>query len=136
MFKDNYSKECDFAILLPYINSSVEKSRARILNKNVSLSLYPLTKNYLVNHYLNTNYSNLKKSFSNVNCAADVYSYFIQSYGYRIGTGSDATASSAQSSGLNPFFGVNADLGFNFGSIGSYLWLILIGAGLLYWNKK
>lgn len=137
MSKDNYSKECSFDVLLPYINSGAEKSRARLINKNIKSSFYPLTKKTLVDYYLNTNYSNLKNSFSSVNCAADVYSYFVQSYGFKPGS-NDGTqnASGAQSSGLNPFFGINANLGFNFGSLGSYFWILLLGYGVYKLSEK
>lgn len=122
----NYSLECRFPVLLNFVNSSVEISRVTRLNKNISRALYPLTENFLKNYYSSTNYSNLKKTFKNGNCAADVYSYFVMSYGFVNGTGSNSGASGANSSGLNPFGLVNADLGFNLGGL-SWLWWLAIG---------
>jgi len=134
---DIFYLECGFPELLPFINSATEKNRAINFNRKIKASLYPLTKIFLQQHYLNTNYSNLKKTYKNVDCAADVYSYFISSYGQPVGSSTGTPgATGANSSGLNPFFGADVNLGFNFGSLGSWLWLLLIGAGALYLNRK
>jgi hypothetical protein len=134
---DIFYLECDFSVLLPFMNSQTEKMRVLNFNKKIKSSFYPLTKSFLQDYYLKTNYSHLKKSFKNVNCAADVYSYFVQTYGMPVGTSIGGNgAASANSSGLNPFFGAGVDLGFNLGSIGSWLWLFLLGAGFIYLNKK
>jgi hypothetical protein len=135
--EDIFYLECNFETLLPFINSEAEKRRVLSFNKNIKSSFYPITQKALQDYYLNTNYSNLKKSFKSVNCAADVYSYFVQSYGMRVGSSSgNEYATGGQSSGLNPFFGINADLGFNFGSFGSWLWLILLAGGYFLIKDK
>lgn len=136
MFNDiNYTLECDFSKLLPFINSQNEIDRAVKFNRYVKKSFYPLDEKFLKEYYNKTDFANLKKTFKNINCAADVYSYFLMSYGFKVGSeiGSDF-ASGANSSGLNPLFGINADLGFNLGAF-SWLWLLILAAGI-YVIKK
>jgi len=124
---DIFYLECGFAELLPFINSATEKNRAMTFNRKIKASFYPLTKSVLQNHYLNTNYSNLKKTFKSVDCAADVYSYFVQTYGMPVGSSSGTSgAAGANSSGLDPFGFTNLDLGFNLGRF-SWLWFLLAG---------
>jgi len=125
---DIYYLECDFETVLRFANSATEKRRVLSFNRKIRSSFYPLTKSVLQNHYLNTNYTELKNTFKNVDCAADVYSYFVQTYGMPVGSPSGSSgAAGANSSGLNPFFGAGVDLGFNFGAVGSYFWLLLAG---------
>lgn len=137
MIKDDpFYKECDFNIILSFANSDAEKRRAVYQNKNLKSAPYPLTKNFLQSYYSNAAFSNLKKTFNNINCAADVYSFFVMSFGYREGSGtSTGGASGAQSSGLNPFSPVKVDLGFTFGSFGVWLWILLIGIGVYKLTK-
>lgn len=124
---DIFYLECGFAELLPFINSATEKSRAITFNRKIKSSFYPLTKQFLQNYYLTTNYAELKKSFKSVDCAADVYSYFVQTYGMPVGSPSGTSgAAGANSSGLGPFGLVDLDLGFNLGQF-SWLWLLLAG---------
>lgn len=127
---DPFYKECSFDVILSFANSETEKQRAKKQNSNLKLVAYPLTKNFLQTYYLSTNFSNLKKTFTDINCAADVYSYFVMSYGYKTGTNSGGASGAGQSSGLNPFSPFKVDLGFNFGSFGSWLWIILLGYGI------
>lgn len=122
------TRECSFDIILAYANNDAERNRAIRLNRNIKNAVYPLTKNYLQNIYNGSDYSNLKKSFVDVNCAADVYSYFIMSYGKAEGSQEGSKyASGAGSSGLNPFGLFDADLGFNFGGYAFWLWLLIAG---------
>jgi hypothetical protein len=125
----NLALECNFATVLSYANSSNGIATAMRLNKNINPGLYPLTENSLKNYYYSSDYSNLKKTFKDANCAADAYSYFLQSYGLTNyhGTSGASGASGANSSGLNPFGLFDLDLGFNLGKF-SWLWLVLVGA--------
>ena len=127
---DIFYKQCDFDIILSFANSESEKQRARSQNINVKNAPYPLTKNFLQQYYLSKDYSNLKNTFKDVNCAADVYSFFVMTYGLKVGSNSNGASGAGQSSGLNPFSPVKVDLGFNFGSFGSWLWILLIGFGI------
>ena len=135
--ENNFALECDYVALLSFINSTTEKNKAIRFNRNIKSSLYPLTENFLRSVYLNTNYSNLKNTYSNINCAAQVYSYFLMSYGKTNGNGATTTtgATGANSSGLNPFGFINADLGFNLGGL-SWLWWLIIAAGVYKVVKK
>lgn len=132
---NNFSLECDFNKLLPFINSETEINRVVNFNKHIRKSFYPLNESFLKEYYTKTDFANLKKTFKNSSCAADVYSYFVMSYGYKNGSelGRDF-ASGANSSGLNPLFGVNANLGFNLGQF-SWLWLLLLAAGIYIMKK-
>jgi len=123
----NYSLECDFNTVLNYANSQSGIANAIQINKNINPGLYPLTELALKNYYNSSNYSNLKKTFKNANCAADVYSYFVQSYGLKAGNGTATSgAAGANSSGLNPFSPFKLDLGFNLGGV-SWLWWLVAG---------
>jgi hypothetical protein len=135
--ENNFTLECDYATLLNFINTPVEKNRAIRYNRNIKASLYPLTENFLRSVYLNTDYSNLKDTYNNINCAAGVYSYFLMSYGRTVNAGTTASGATSgnNSSGLNPFGLFNADLGFNLGGI-SWLWWLLIAAGVYKVVKK
>ncbi|MBK9285054.1 MAG: hypothetical protein IPM51_12175 [Sphingobacteriaceae bacterium] len=125
---DIFFKECDFNTILSFANSQTEKTRALRQNSNLKNAPYPLTKNFLQSYYNSRPFSNLKNTFKNVNCAADVYSYFVMTYGFNVGSSGTGTASAAgQSSGLNPFSPFKIDLGFNFGSTGLLLWLLIAG---------
>jgi len=124
---DNYNLECDFNTVLNFANSQNGIANAMRINKNINPGLYPLTELALKNYYNSSNYSNLKKTFKRVNCAADVYSYFVQSYGLTAGNGTiTGGAAGANSSGLNPFSPFKLDLGFNLGGI-SWLWWLVAG---------
>lgn len=109
---NNFTLECDFNKILIFANSNAEKNRAISQNKNVRSAPYPLTREFLINYYNSTNFY-LKQFYKNSNCASDVYSYFVATYGatsqYSGGTGSQASGAQTgggSSLGLNPFFGL------------------------------
>lgn len=133
---DNFSLECDYNTILNFANSQNGIASAMRINKNINPGLYPLTEIALKNYYNSSNYSNLKKTFKNIDCAADVYSYFVQSYGVQFGSGTEpGGAAGANSSGLNPFGLFNLDLGFNLGGI-SWLWWLVAGVIVYKVAKK
>jgi hypothetical protein len=130
--------ECDFEKLLPYYNSVNERSRAYKQNTNLVNAVYPLTKTYLQNYYDNTNFY-LKSFYPDRNCASSIYSYFVQSFGATNQTsGGGANASGGvpgnnSSIGINPLFGFKP---FSFDDIPLWLWLVLIGAGIILIKKS
>jgi hypothetical protein len=129
MIQDEPVLECNWDVLLNFVNSPDEIRRAKRLNKYVSDINYPLTRSFLNNHYDSTGHD--KRSFS-YDCAASMYSYYLMFYGYKVGSGSGALPASkggqGVSFGTNPFFGL-----FNLDS--PWLW-ILIALGIVIAVKK
>lgn len=118
--------QCDWTIILNFANSLEEKSRAYNQNKLLKNAPYPLTKNFLQNYYNTTNFK-AKESMKPVSCAAPVYSYFVQTYGFKEGEGTGGGnaigATSDPSYGFNPF----GLIPFNFSILPWWLWLALAG---------
>ena len=125
---------CDYNEALTWANSEAGKSYLIGRNKNLK-NLFPLTENFLRTYYVNTDFGNYKNIFKNINCASDTISFLTSSFGFISGGTNPNGANAAQSSGLNPFFGMKLNAGFDFGSLGSYLWILLV-IGAVYMVKK
>lgn len=141
MFKDNVTpvKICNYNEALAWANSASGKNYLISRNNKIK-NLFPLTENFLRSNYLNNDFTGYKTSFPDVNCANDTLGLFVATYGYLPG-GTNATgADNAQSSGLNPFFGLNLNAGFDFGDIGKLFkdlaWILLLVAGIYLVNKN
>jgi len=103
--------ECDWFKLLPVVNNTDEINRVKKINPNIKLAPYPLTRQFLNNYFLNSEF-NIKSQFT-FDCAASMYSYFLNTYGYSPGGASNfpiATGAGGASSGLNPAGFINVDL--------------------------
>lgn len=103
--------ECDWIKLLPVANSEHERNRVLQINPNVRMAPYPLTRNFLNNYFMQSDF-NIKNKF-NYDCAASMYSYFLNTYGYTPGGGGNfpiPTGAGGASSGINPGGFINANL--------------------------
>ena len=137
MFKD-VVLNCDFSSLLNVVNQQSEIIRAKKQNRFITNNLYPLTKNFLQSYYLNSPFTSYKKTFKDVECAAQVYSYFLMTYGYSSEAAVAQNAGSAfspNSSGLGLLGQFNLDLGFNLGELLKSYWWILALIGVIYISK-
>lgn len=132
--KDNPNLECDWTVLMPFINSNSERTRAISINNNIRVAPYPLTSTYLNNYFDNNkfNLANFNQTFYR-DCAASMYSYFLMTFGYSAGTGGNNPSlpvparpgGGGVSFGVNPFFGL-----FDIDS--PLLWLLMaIAAGVI-----
>ena len=136
MLKDTFN--CDFTSLLAIVNQSNEITRAKKQNRFITNQIYPLTKSFLQNYYLNSSFASYKKTFNDVNCAAKVYSYFLATYGYSSeGEAQKAGAAfQTNSSGLGLLGLFDLDLGFNLGDLLKNYWWILALIGVGYYIKE
>ena len=128
---------CDFDSLLSVVNQQSEINRAKKQNRFITQNLYPLTKNFLQGYYLNSPFPIAKRTFNDVDCAAKVYSYFLQTYGFT-SEGEQQLAGQAfspNSSGLGLLGQFNLDLGFNLGELFKQYWWILLLIGVVYIYK-
>ena len=103
--------ECDWNKLLPVANGNHERNRVIQINPNVRMAPYPLTRNFLNDYFMRSNFT-IKNQF-NYDCAASMYSYFLNTYGYQPGGGGNfpiPTGAGGASSGINPAGFINADL--------------------------
>ena len=134
--KENPSLECEWSILLPFINSSGERSRAISINSNINVAPYPLTRSFLNTYFDNNkfNMANYQTTFFR-DCAASMYSYFLMTFGFSPGTGGGGgkplpakPGGQGISFGVNPFFGL-----FDLDS--PALWLLLLLGGAIVVRK-
>lgn len=126
--------ECDWIKVLSFANSSQGIESAKRQNKNITDAIYPLTRNYLNNYYISTNFENLKKSYKPYDCAAAMLSYWLMSYGYGVsGSGQNPYGGA---SGALPSTGFNPYGAFNWNVLPNWLWLaLIIGLGLIVYDK-
>jgi len=127
--------ECNWNTVLPVYNSSDERNRVKKFNPNLIMASYPLTREYLNNHFSNNKYGFSNYSSFIYDCAASMYSFFIMTYGYAPGTGGTINKAipavpggQGISYGFNPFFGL-------FDIDNPMLWILLALAGIIIVKK-
>lgn len=126
-------KECSFDRSLSFINSNEGIKYALSVNSNLKRNLFPLTKYKLLTYYDATDFK-LKKNFKDKNCAADVLSYYLQTYGLNEGSGAN-TISTGEGEGLagwNPF----GEYGFDLSKLFDKNILLLLLLGFIVLKKK
>ena len=100
---NDITKNCDWDSELIWANQN--KNYFISLNPYIGRDkedLFPLTRTYLDNFYLNTDRGNLKATYSNYDCAADMVSFWTQAYGILDNSGK-STSIKLPNSGLFPW---------------------------------
>jgi hypothetical protein len=127
--------ECNWNVVLSVYNSDTERNRVKQINPNLNVSVYPLTRDYLNNHFQNNKFGFSNYSSFVYDCAASMYSFFVMTYGYVPGTGGTITKAipavpggQGISFGFNPFFGLI--------DISNPMFWILLALGLIILIKK
>ena len=127
--------ECNWTTVLPVYNSAIEKNRVKKINPNLVMASYPLTREFLNNHFNENKFGFSNYSSFIPDCAASMYSFFIMTFGYAPGTGGTINKAipavpggQGISYGFNPFFGL-------FDINNPILWILLAAVGIIAVKK-